>query len=105
MLADVTIAEIGDSLSVAYCGRMLSDAGARVIAGASTPDKRAYTLKHGADFAIDPSATDAGKTRETIEQLLEDVQEVTDAGNQPRIDPETSTSSATERRRFDWMWL
>jgi crotonobetainyl-CoA:carnitine CoA-transferase CaiB-like acyl-CoA transferase len=31
MLADVTIAEIGDSLSVAYCGRMLADAGARVI--------------------------------------------------------------------------
>jgi crotonobetainyl-CoA:carnitine CoA-transferase CaiB-like acyl-CoA transferase len=31
MLADVTIAEIGDSLSVAHCGRMLADAGARVI--------------------------------------------------------------------------
>ena len=31
MLGDVTIAEIGDTLSVAYCGRLLADAGARVI--------------------------------------------------------------------------
>ena len=27
MLGDVTIAEIGDTLSVAYCGRLLADAG------------------------------------------------------------------------------
>jgi crotonobetainyl-CoA:carnitine CoA-transferase CaiB-like acyl-CoA transferase len=31
MLGDVTIVETGDSLSVAYCGRLLADAGARVI--------------------------------------------------------------------------
>lgn len=31
MLGDVTIAEIGQSLSAAYCGRLLADVGARVL--------------------------------------------------------------------------
>jgi crotonobetainyl-CoA:carnitine CoA-transferase CaiB-like acyl-CoA transferase len=59
MLGDVTVAEIGDSLSVAYCGRLLADAGARVLRfdtgelsplASEDPDYAAY-LHHGKEQA------------------------------------------------------
>jgi crotonobetainyl-CoA:carnitine CoA-transferase CaiB-like acyl-CoA transferase len=60
MLGDVTIAEIGDSLSAAYCGRLLADVGAHVVrleAGQPTPlasadpDYAAY-LHSGKQLAV-----------------------------------------------------
>lgn len=59
MLGDVTVAEVGDSLSVAYCGRLLADAGARVLRfetpgpsplAREDPGYAAY-LHHGKDQA------------------------------------------------------
>ena len=55
----------GTGIAAVQIGRLL---GARVIAAASTPDKREFARQHGADAVVDYTQTN---WRDTLKELTE----------------------------------